>query len=80
MHVPPTSRAAVSRFLETYANDLRRQFAVALTIAGQSAAQWARANGVTPGHLSQVLSGKHQSKRLIETVTAFIAAQLDTLR
>jgi hypothetical protein len=53
--------------------DSRRKsrFRAALALAEKTAAQWAAENDITPGHLSQVLSGKKESRSLLEKVEAF---------
>lgn len=48
----------------------------ALRIAGLTQTEWARQNGVTQGHLSQVLSGR-ESRKLTEKIDAFAAKQLE---
>ena len=53
--------------------DSRRksQFRAALALAEMTAAQWAEKNDITPGHLSQVLCGKKESRALLEKIEAF---------
>jgi hypothetical protein len=48
-----------------------RLFRAALAIAETTAEAWALEQGVTPGHLSQVLSGKRESRILVEKIEAF---------
>lgn len=49
----------------------KKRFRAALALAGTTAEAWAIENGVTAGHLSQVLSGKRDSRSLLEKVDAF---------
>jgi hypothetical protein len=53
------------------ANRRKSQFRAALALAEKTAAQWAAENDITPGHLSQVLAGKKESRSLLEKVEAF---------
>ena len=55
-----------------------RRFHAALKLAGLSIAKWASAEGVTRGHVYQVLSGTRESPPLIQKVEAFIAEHLPT--
>lgn len=56
------------------ATDRRRtQFLAALAAVGQSQSAWAAANGITKGHLSQVLHGKRESVTLTQKIDAFVA-------
>jgi hypothetical protein len=50
----------------------RTRFLRALAATGQSQSAWARANGLTKGHLSLVLNGKRDSDTLNEKINAFI--------
>lgn len=50
----------------------KNRFRKALIDAGLSAAAWARQEGVTPAHLSQVLDGKRESQRLVDRIDAFV--------
>jgi len=52
-------------------NPRKARFRAALALAGLTAKQWAEQQDITPSHLSQVLSGKHESRTLIEKVDAF---------
>lgn len=47
-------------------------FRASLVLAGMTAEQWAKQEGVTPGHLSQVLSEKRESRSLTEKIDAFV--------
>lgn len=49
----------------------KTRFRKALVDAGMSQAAWARATGVSPAHLSQVLAGKRVSVVLVEKIDAF---------
>lgn len=51
-------------------------FRASLAIAGLTAEQWAEREGVTAGHLSQVLSAKRESQTLTEKLDAFIAKHM----
>lgn len=51
----------------------RKQFRAALALAGKTQADFAAEHGVKPGHLSQVLSAKRDSARLMAFIEAFIA-------
>ncbi len=55
----------------------KARFEAALKLAGTTAAEWAAVHDVTPGHLSQVLAGKRESKTLIDKVEAFTRAHLN---
>lgn len=50
----------------------RTRFLRALAAAGLSQSGWARANGLTKGHLSLVLNGKRDSEALTAKIDAFI--------
>ena len=54
----------------------KQLFRVALAGAGLTGQQWAERQGVTLGHLSQVLDEKRESRTLTEKVDAFIEKQL----
>ncbi|MDB4893161.1 MAG: hypothetical protein JWL61_5016 [Gemmatimonadetes bacterium] len=51
-------------------------FRAALVIAGLTAEQWAAQEGLTAGHVSQVLAGKRESARLVEKIDAFVQEHL----
>lgn len=51
-------------------------FRAALAISEQTAEQWADREGITAGHLSQVLSERRESATLAEKIDAFIAKHL----
>lgn len=56
------------------ANPRRKErFKAALAYARLSAAEWARRQGVSRGHLHLVLAGERESKTLTDAVDAFIA-------
>lgn len=55
-----------------------KRFKAALAMAGMSMTEWAKKEGITPGHVSQVLSGDRDSAVLMEKIEAFTAKQLDT--
>lgn len=55
----------------------RKRFKGALALAGLTMGQWAEQEGVTYGHLYQVLSGKRESMSLLARVDAFSASLLD---
>jgi hypothetical protein len=54
----------------------KRLFRASLAIAGMTAAQWARKQGITPQYLSMVLNRKHISERLTAKIDAFIGEHL----
>lgn len=54
----------------------RKLFRAALALVGKTQADFAAEQGVKPGHLSQVVSGKRESQRLTAEIAAFIAKQL----
>lgn len=56
----------------------RKEFRAALALAELTQTAWAASHEITPEHVSLVLSGKRESKRLIEKVDAFIAEHLTT--
>lgn len=53
-----------------------REFRAALRLAQLTAEAWAVSEGVTAGHLSQVLSGKRESRALTEKIEAFTKKHL----
>lgn len=57
----------------------KQMFRVALASAGLTAQQWAEKQGVTSGHLSQVLDEKRESASLTEKMDEFIRKQLISL-
>lgn len=56
--------------------DRKRLFKAALAVAEMTAEQFAEAEGVTSGHLSNVLNGKRESGSLTEKVDVFIAKHM----
>jgi hypothetical protein len=63
------------------ARQRKKRFLHALIEADQSMSAWARAQGVTPGHVSQVLDGKRPGLELDTKIEQFIAKYLpDQLR
>jgi hypothetical protein len=54
----------------------KARFRAALALAGLTARQWADREGITAGHLSQVLDGKRESAALCGKVDAFTAKYL----
>lgn len=56
----------------------KAQFRAALALAGKTAETWAEENGITAGHLSQVLAGKRESRALMEKVEAFTRRYMKT--
>jgi hypothetical protein len=57
----------------------KRLFRAALGNAGLSARQWAEAQGLSDGHLSNLLSGTKENPSVIEKIDAFIDKQLISL-
>lgn len=51
-------------------------FRAAVAVAGLTQEQWAESEGVTGGHLSNVLAGKRESRELLDKVDAFIAKHM----
>ncbi len=60
--------------------DRKTGFRVALALKGLTAQDWARQNGITPGHLSQVLSTDRASVKLTEKIDAFISSSVSGIR
>ncbi len=54
----------------------KSRFRAALALSRMTAAEWAQANGVHPGHLSAVLAGKRESISLTEKIEAFTDKRL----
>lgn len=59
--------------------DRKTRFYQALVAADLSMSAWAAKQGLTPGHVSQVLSGKRPGFALDAKITAFIAKHLKDL-
>jgi hypothetical protein len=57
----------------------KRLFRAALGGAGLTARQWAEAQGLSDGHLSNLLAGTKENPSVIEKVDAFIDKQLISL-
>lgn len=53
-----------------------RQFRAALALAGITQQEWAAQQGLTPGHVSRVLSGERESSRLMDKIDDFIVLHL----
>lgn len=54
----------------------KKLFRAALGIAGLTQQQWAEKQGVTDGHLSNLLAGRRESITLTDKVDAFIDERL----
>lgn len=54
----------------------KQMFRAALAITGLTATQWAQKQGITLGHLSQVLTGERESASLTAKVDSFIDKNL----
>ncbi len=52
-------------------NPRKARFRAALALAGLTAEQWADQQGITAGHLSMVLTGKRESRALMEKIEQF---------
>jgi hypothetical protein len=52
--------------------DRKRKFRIALALLDMTAKDWAAQNGCKGSHLSQVLSGDRESRRLEDAIDAFI--------
>lgn len=61
------------------ANSRKARFRAALALAGITAEEWAEQHGVTPGHLSRVLTGKRDSKGLLDKIDQFTRVHLKGL-
>jgi hypothetical protein len=57
-------------------NPRKARFLAALALAEMTMTQWADQEGVTAGHLSQVLDGKRDSMTLVEKVDRFTDTRL----
>lgn len=58
-------------------NAMRKaRFRAALALAGMTQESWADREGVTPAHLSYVLSGTRESRSLTEKIDAFTRKHL----
>ena len=55
----------------------KQLFRAALAIKGLTAGQFAATLDVTPEHLSLVLHGKRESKRLTDKIDAFVREHLE---
>lgn len=55
----------------------KARFLAALALAEMTMTEWATSEGVTLGHLSQVLDGKRESLTLMEKVDRFTRERLD---
>ncbi len=58
----------------------KQLFKAALALSGQTAAEWAERNGLTPQWVSLVLNGHEVSLRLSDKMDAFILEQLGNKR
>lgn len=54
---------------------LSRRWTVALANAGLHQREWAESNRWTESHVSQVVRGKRESRRVLEAVLAFVTQQ-----
>ncbi len=54
---------------------MTRRWRAALAYAGMTQAEWARANGWTEQHVSQVVAEKRESERVMSAVLQFVGAQ-----
>jgi hypothetical protein len=57
----------------------KRLFRAALGNAGLTARQWAETQGLTSGHLSNLLSGTRENPEITQKVDQFIDKQLISL-
>jgi hypothetical protein len=64
------------RGMVTKGPTIRKRFRAALGLAGITQGGWAIANGVTSGHVSQVLSGIRASAKLTNKIETFITQHL----
>lgn len=63
--------------MPTQPTDRKRLFRAALAVAEMTAEQFAEGEGVTSGHLSNVLNGKRESGSLTDKVDAFVAKHME---
>lgn len=54
----------------------KQLFRAALAIAGMTAEQWGRTQGVTSGHLSMILSGTRKNDAITSKIDAFVEKHL----
>lgn len=59
--------------------DRKTAFRVALAARNMTASEWAKENGITAGHLSQVLSSGRISESLVTKIDSFIDANIKGL-
>jgi hypothetical protein len=71
-----TSKASRKSRLGSASALRKSRFEAALSLARITAAEWAKQNGVTAGHLSQVLTGKRESASLTAKIEAFTIERL----
>jgi hypothetical protein len=57
-----------------------KHFRAALALAGTTARDWAKAQDVTPGHLTHVLQGRRESISLTDKIDDFIVEHLRKIR
>lgn len=76
LHDMKVTRKRDTRTMPNTLATRKARFRAALALEGLTMEQWAENNGVTAGHLSQVLAGKRLSDSLIEKVEAFTAKHL----
>lgn len=67
-----------SKPTERTAEERRAEFKAAIALARTTVEQWCVDQGVTTGHLYQVLREQRESPPLVAKVDAFIAAQFAT--
>lgn len=63
--------------MDTTKEQRRKRFKKALALAELTMGQWCEREGLSSGHLYQVLSGRRESASLVERVDAFTAGYLD---
>lgn len=71
-----TTRNKAQRTMPKPKNPRKARFLAALRLAEMTMAEWASSEGVTTGHLSQVLDGKRISNTLMDKVDRFATERL----
>ena len=60
-------------------NDRKARFRAALALTEMTAETWAVQEGITPSHLSKVLSGERDSRALTDKIDAFAKKHVRTV-
>lgn len=75
-HGVELSRNSFTLIMTRQKESRKARFRAALALAGLTQESWAEREGVTPGHLSQVLAGKRESRTLMEKIEGFTRVHL----